>query len=108
MENNRDIVEIELICVIVNFGLGSKILKTAKHHGIHGGTITIAKGTVQNKIWDYIGLSDIRKEILYMVADKETADQALEVMNHEYKFDKPNHGIAFTTSICAVVNLEVV
>ena len=103
MENNRDIVEIELICVIVNFGLGSKILKTAKHHGIHGGTITIAKGTVQNKIWDYIGLSDIRKEILYMVADKETAYQALELMNHEYKFDKPNHGIAFTTSICAAL-----
>ena len=49
MENNRDIVEIELICVIVNFGLGSKILKTAKHHGIHGGTITIAKGTVQKQ-----------------------------------------------------------
>ena len=103
MENNRDIVEIELICVIVNFGLGSKILKTAKHHGIHGGTITIAKGTVQNRISEYIGLSDIRKEILYMVADKETAYQALELINHEYKFDKPNHGIAFTTSICAAL-----
>ena len=56
METKRDFTEIELICVIVNFGLGSKILKTAKHNGIHGGTITIAKGTVQNKIWDYIGL----------------------------------------------------
>lgn len=101
VENKRDIIEIELICVIVNFGLGSKILKIAKHHGLHGGTITIAKGTVQNRISEYIGLSDIRKEILYMVADKETAYQALEMLNIEYKFDKPNHGIAFTTPICA-------
>lgn len=103
MENKKDCIEIELICVIVNFGLGSKILKTAKHHGVHGGTITIARGTVQNKIWDYIGLSDIRKEILYMVADKKTAYEALEILNTEYKFDKPNHGIAFTTSISAAV-----
>lgn len=103
MENKGNIIEIELICVIVNFGLGSKILKTAKHHGVHGGTITIAKGTMQNKIWDYIGLSDIRKEILYMVADKKTANEALEIMNQEYKFDKPDHGIAFTTSICAAI-----
>ncbi len=103
MEDNRGIKEIELICVIVNFGLGSKILKTAKHHGINGGTITIAKGTAQNTIWDYIGLSDTRKEIVYMVADKETAYQALELMDHEYKFDNPNHGIAFTTPICVAL-----
>ncbi len=103
MDNEKDIVELELICVIVNYGMGSKILKSAKHHGVHGGTISLAKGTVNNKIWDYIGLSDIRKEILYMIADKKTAYQALEGLNEEYKFNKPNHGIAFTTSICAAV-----
>lgn len=101
MGDKKDFLDIELICIIVNFGLGSKILKTAKNHGMHGGTITIAKGTVQNRIWEFIGLSDIRKEVLFMVADKETAYQALEILNTEYKFDKPNNGIAFTTTICA-------
>ncbi|HCR83527.1 MAG TPA: transcriptional regulator [Lachnospiraceae bacterium] len=101
MENKENGTAIELICVIVNFGLGSKILKIAKRHGIHGGTIAIAKGTAPSKIWDYIGLSEVRKEILYMVADKKTAYQVLELLDQEYKFDKPNHGIAFTTSIFA-------
>ncbi len=101
METHNDVTEIELICVIVNFGRGSKILKSAKHHGLRGGTITLAQGTVNTKLWDYMGLSDIRKEILYMVADKETAYKALDQLNLEFEFDKPNHGIAFTTSICA-------
>jgi nitrogen regulatory protein PII len=103
MDKGMGIVEIELICVIVNYGVGSKMLKSAKHHGIHGGTISLAKGTVNSRILDYIGLSDVRKEILYMVADKETAYQALEQLNEEYKFYKPNHGIAYTTSISAAI-----
>lgn len=107
MDNKNTIIDIELICVIVNYGIGSKILKTAKKNGIHGVTITIAKGTVQNKILQYMGLSEVKKEMLYMVADKETAYKVLDVLNAEYKFDKPNHGIAFTTSICAAAGTKI-
>jgi nitrogen regulatory protein PII len=94
---------IELICVIVNFGMGSKIIKSAKHHGVSGGTITLGRGTVNSRILDFIGLSDIRKEVVYLAAEQETAYQALEEMNTEFEFHKPNHGIAFTTSICGFV-----
>ena len=99
MDNQTDALDMELICVIVNLGMASKILKTAKKHGIHGGTITLAKGTVNQRIWDYIGLSDVRKEILYMVADSETAERVLDTVSLEYKLNKPDHGIAFTTSV---------
>lgn len=94
---------IELICIIVNFGVGSKIIKSAKHHGISGGTITLGRGTVNSRILDYLGLSDIRKEIVYMAAEQKTAYEALEQMNKEFEFHKPHHGIAFTTSICGFV-----
>lgn len=100
--SNRPEFDIELICMIVNFGLGSKLLKSAKHHGVSGGTIVLGKGTVNSRILDFIGLSDIRKEIIYMAAKKKTAYEALEELNKEYEFNKPNHGIAFTTSICSI------
>lgn len=102
MSNESEVFDIELICMIINFGLGSKLLKSAKHHGISGGTIVLGKGTVNSRILDFIGLSDIRKEIIYMAAKKKTAYQALEELNKEYEFNKPNHGIAFTTSICSI------
>lgn len=95
--------DIELICTIVNFGLGSKLIKAAKRCGISGGTVSLGKGTVNNRILDFLGLSDVKKEIVFMVAAKETAYQALEKLNDQFEFNKPNHGIAFTTSICSVI-----
>lgn len=106
MSNSPEVFDIELICMIVNFGVGSKILKSAKHHGISGGTIILGKGTVNSRILDFIGLSDIRKEIVYMAAKKKTAYEALEALNNEFEFNKPNHGIAFTTAIGSIVGTK--
>ena len=107
MAYNSNIPDLELICVIVNFGMGSKILKTAKSCGVHGGTITLAKGTANSRLWDFLGLSDVRKEILYIATDRETAYKAMEKVNTEHKLHKPNHGIAFTTSISGTVGARI-
>ncbi|WMJ88250.1 P-II family nitrogen regulator [Anaerocolumna sp. MB42-C2] len=107
MEIKTEAWDFELISVIANFGMGSKILRSAKKYGICGGTITLARGTANNRVWDYLGLSDERKEILYMVANKDAADQVLDKINTEYKLNKPNHGIAFTTSISATMGIRM-
>lgn len=91
--------DIQLIYIIVNYGMGSKLIKSAKKCGVTGSTITFGKGTASNKLLLHIGLSDIRKEIVYIVTNKETAKKTLRELNDEFKFYKPNHGIAFTTSI---------
>jgi nitrogen regulatory protein PII len=98
-----EMIDIEQVCIIVNFGLGSKLLHVAKNHGIPGGTILLGKGTVNNRILEFLGLSDIRKEIVLMVANKNTAEYVLEKLNEKFEFEKPNHGIAFTTSVCSLV-----
>ena len=95
MNNEVKLTELELICVIVDFGYGSKVLKRAKQYGIKGGTVTIGKGTVSSRILNFIGLSDIRKEICFMLTDTATACRSLEGLNKEFDFNKPNHGIAF-------------
>lgn len=93
----------ELICVIVNFGLGSRILHSAKHSGITGGTILLGKGTVNNHILEFLGLADVRKEIVLMVTVRQTAEEILIKLNEEYKFAKPNHGIAFTGLVSELI-----
>ena len=93
----------ELICVIVNFGLGSRILHSAKHSGITGGTILLGKGTVNNHILEFLGLADVRKEIVLMVTVRQTAEEILIKLNEEYKFAKPNHGIAFTGYVSELI-----
>jgi len=92
-----------LVCIIVNYGLASKVLKSARRHGFSGGTIILAKGTVNSRVLNFVGLSDVRRELLYLVAEKSLVYQALEEMNKEFGFDKPNRGIVFTTSVNAIL-----
>ena len=91
------------MCIIVNYGLGSKVVKSAKRHGFSGGTITLAKGTVNSRVLNFIGLADVRRELVYLVAEKSVAYRALEEMNKEFEFDKPNRRIVFTTSINGIL-----
>lgn len=90
----------ELIVAIVNFGMGSKMLNSAKKYGITGGTIALARGTARKGILNYLGLGDIRKEMLCMLTDTKTAHEVMKKIGKEYSLDKPNHGIAYTISVC--------
>jgi nitrogen regulatory protein PII len=95
--------EFSLICVIVNFGLGSDVLKFSKQHGITGGTIFLGKGTIKNALLELLDLCESRKEIVLMAANAAVEDTVLIELNKKYKFSKPNHGIAFTTSIMNIL-----
>lgn len=99
MINDTEKACLELIWAIVNFGKGSKVMQAAKKFGISGGTIFLAKGTANSSIADFLGLSDIRKEIVLMGANKMTARSALEALDKKFEFDRPNHGIAFTVPV---------
>lgn len=91
--------EFELIYVIVNRGAGSKVIKVAKKNGVTGATVLFGNGTIQSRFLEILGLSETRKEIVLMLAEKTTAYHALETLDQVFKFDKPHHGIAFTTPV---------
>lgn len=104
--NNCNIKDFELLCVIVKSGLGSKVMHKAKQNGISGGTVLLGKGTVNNKILNFIGLADVSKEIVLMIANKKVMNEALTKLDEEFKFKKPNHGIVFTTPITNVIGMR--
>ncbi|ASN03597.1 P-II family nitrogen regulator [Virgibacillus necropolis] len=103
MSSNTEMADYELVCIIVNFGLGSKVMHTAKKHGISGGTVLLGKGTLKNHLLKFLAITDVRKEVVLMVSDKKKVSQALEQLDKKFKFTKPNHGIAFTTSVSHVL-----
>lgn len=99
MYNTADKKELELLCVIVNFGLGSKVVKIAKQNVISGSTVILGKGTIKNHLMVFLDLTDSRKEIVLMISEKTMAYNVLEILNKELNLKKPNHGIAFITSV---------
>lgn len=103
MTNYNSMPIFELVYVVVNYGMGSRILHKAKEYGISGGTIFLGKGTVNNSLLNFLSLYDERKEIVLLGTDNHTADHALVELNKEFQFEKPNHGIVFTTSACEII-----
>lgn len=100
---NPENKQYELFIIIVNSGSGSKVLKIARQNGVSGGTVFIGRGTAKNRILQLLDLSDIRKEIVLLIAEKNTAYTTMNKLNKELSFNKPNHGIAFSIPLRAIV-----
>ena len=94
---------LDLICCVVNMGDASKIFKIAKKYGVQGGTISIAHGTVHNRLLEFLKLNEIRKEFVSMIVDRESAEETMKAISEDMAFDKPNHGIAFSHSVSEVI-----
>ena len=88
-----------LVCCVVQCGQGSKALKFAKQHGVRGGTIFLGKGTVHTWLLDLLELGDVRKEVVFMIAENAFADEAMAALAQEMSFHKRNHGIAFSFAL---------
>lgn len=97
---------LEAFYVIVNFGLGSKIIKAAKQNGILGATVFLGKGTAKSHLLELLGLSVVKKEIVLMVSEKTIVYDVLEKLNRKFNLDKPNHGIAFSIPIAGIFGVR--
>lgn len=106
MPNLNDMPIFELNYVIVNYGLGSKVLRKAKQHGVFDGTVFQGRGTVSSGLAKFLSLYDERKEIVLFGTDRKTAEHALVELNKEFQFEKPHHGIVFTISACSIIGTE--
>ncbi|WP_414150796.1 P-II family nitrogen regulator [Acetobacterium carbinolicum] len=89
----------EMLAVIVNFGVGSKVLHLGKRYGISGGTIFLGKGTQHCLLNDFFDICDERVEVVLMIAQTEKIESAAEAISQKFKFVKANHGIAFTAAL---------
>ena len=89
----------DTICCVVNMGDASKTLKYARHYGVKGGTICLGRGTIHNRLLEFFGITDVRKEIVSMVIEDELVDKALRGISKDMEFHKPHHGIAFSYSV---------
>ena len=105
MNTNRERADFDLalLWVIVNSGMATRVVGTAKRHGIEGATIFLGKGTVRNSILEFLELADVRKEIVLMAGTSLRVRGAMDAVCKEYKLHKPNHGIAFIMDVQKIV-----
>lgn len=96
--------ELSLIKCVVNIGDASKVVKSAKKHGVKGVAISIGRGTVHNRLLEVLALNEIRKEIVTLVIESDLAADAIKGIGRDMDFEKPHHGIAFSFSISELIS----
>lgn len=87
--------DIGLITVIVDEGLGSRVLRIAREAGVPYGTVLLGRGTARRGWLDALGLGDTRREVIMLAAGMEEAKQLLEELYGTCRFKKPGGGIAY-------------
>jgi nitrogen regulatory protein PII len=94
---------IYIYIAIVNHGQDVKIVKLAHDAGIDGATIMHGIGTIQHGLLCFLGLSEIRRDIVFMIAERSVGLQAMNLIQYELHMEKPNHGIMFEMPIASVL-----
>ncbi|MGE5678020.1 MAG: P-II family nitrogen regulator [Pseudomonadota bacterium] len=106
MNVNTCTIDFDLICVIVKNGAGGKVTRIAKKNGIKGDTVLLGRGTIKNPLLDFLDLNDVRKEIVMLISERDTALKALESLNRELELEKPDHGIAFSCALSGIFGVS--
>ena len=89
----------ELICCVVRYGDATKTINIARKYGIKGGSVHLGRGTVSNHLLEVLGITEIRKEFITMIIEKELASEAMLGIGREMELHKDHHGIAFSHSL---------
>jgi nitrogen regulatory protein PII len=100
---NSDGQRLVLVCVIVSCGKAGRVLQIAREKGVSGGTIVLARGTAENRWLKLFDLTDIRQELVILIAEEGAAKQTLEEVNNSFHMDKPSHGIAFAMPLTNLI-----
>lgn len=101
--NNEDLNNLQLFVYIVNYSDGSRVMQTAKKCGVRGTTAFLGHGTIDSGLLDFLGLNDIRKELVMMVAEEHIGTASMEVIRKDLRLDKPGRGIAFALNVTRVI-----
>lgn len=98
--------DFELIYIIVDNKKGSRVLHALKKYGVRGGTVFYGRGTVDSTFLNFLSIYEQRKEIVLVGTDRQTADYALTQLRKDFKLDRPNRGIVFSTAISRMVGTQ--
>ena len=107
MMNATEQCEFEAYFVIVNFNDGSRVMRLTKKSATCRGVAFLGHGTVASSLLDFLGINEIRKEIVMFVAEKKIGDAAIEEVTKDLRLDKPNHGIAFSLPVTRLVSPRI-
>lgn len=104
--DQQAIAPFSLIAVIVQRGLGSKVVTFSKDHGSSGGTIIQAHGTASSRWLKALRLDDISRDLVLMLVRDNCEEPLLDALSDFLRLGESNTGIAFALPVSHVLGTK--
>jgi nitrogen regulatory protein PII len=88
-----------LYVAIVNDGDARRVIEISREAGLYGATVFYGLGTMNKGFFAALGLADVRKEIVLMVADTERGDIAADRIRENMQMHRSHKGIVFSIAV---------
>lgn len=101
-----EIKKIKLLIIIVDRGQAIKYIRENEKHDVTTQMVLLGHGTAGRVLADYLGLGDVKKDVILSIIKEEKVDEILQSIEH--RLTSPSHkGIAFTVSISSMIGVSL-
>jgi len=106
-DKSHSVAPMRLLVVIVKHHYDKEIVDILHKHEVSLIFITHGRGTVTKEFYDVLGLSDVRKDIVFGVVKTENMEAVKGEIAAFYHEKKHAKGIAFAINISSVIGLSI-
>lgn len=97
----------EMIVCIVNAGFTGEVMEVAHAKGVKGGTMLHARGTANKKAETLFNISITpEKDMIFMVVNKEIADEVLKSIYERVGIGTEASGVAFVLPVTNQIGIK--
>ncbi len=99
---------VELIFCIINSGFSDLVMDAAKREGATGGTIFHARGTGNQEMEKFFGISITpEKEVVLIVVTSDQKDRIVSAIYKDAGLDTKGQGIIVTLPVSSVIGPKI-
>ena len=106
-DQTHPVSPMRLMIVIVKHHYDKDIVEIFKKHEVSLIFMTHGRGTVTKELYDVLGMSDVRKDIVFGVVKTANMEAVKNDVAAFYRAEKHAKGIAFAIDISAVIGLSI-
>ncbi len=91
--------DINCVITIVEYPQAEKVKEIATHHHCGGNYTIFAKGTISNRLSNFLGIEHDRRQLVITILQDKYTDDFMDELSQKLKFENPGHGIALSIPI---------
>lgn len=91
--------DLNCVITIVEYSLADKVRDIATHHHCGGTYAFFAKGTISNRLSNFLGIDHDRRQLVMTLIQEKYTQPFMDDLTHRLHLDKPGHGISLSMPI---------